>query len=357
MKRKVLLILAGVTVLLLLYLLFWPVPIDAAAWTPPDLPSLTGVYAQNNQLEAVEQLGEGVGIGPEGIAIDSEGRNYAGMEDGRIIRFAQDGSSPQQFVDTGGRPLGMDFDATGALIVADAFKGLLSIEPGGVITILADEINGQPIRFANDLDIAADGTIYFSNASTKFSIDEVLLDIMEHRPNGQLLAYDPSTGATSIVLDDLYFANGIAISPDQSYLLFAETIKYRVIRYWLDGPNQGQTEVFIENLPGFPDNITFNGDNTYWLALNQGPPSRAILDPLLPLPFLREVFQRLPDSLSPQPSLYGYVLGLDLNGEVIYNLQDPTGETYADISSVIEHDGMLYIGSTSEDSIGRVQVP
>ena len=357
MGRKVILILIGATSSLLLYLLFWPVPIDPAAWHPPDLPPLTGVYQENNRLAAVEHIGEGAGYAPEGAAIDSQGQIYAGMDDGRIIRFAADGSDPQLFADTGGRPLGMAFDAQGDLVVADAFKGLLSISPQGVLTVLTDEVDGQPIMFANDLDITTEGTIYFSNTSTKFSIDEFMLEIIEHQPNGQLLAYDPATGSTHIVLDGLYFANGVAVSPDQTFLLVVETGEYRVRRYWLAGPNQDEVEIFIENLPGIPDNITSNGEDLFWLALNQGPPTRQTLDPFLPFPFLRKVLWRLPEWLRPGPTPFGYVLGLDSDANVRYNLQDPSGETYVEISSVIEHDGMLYLGSIGEDSIGRVPIP
>jgi sugar lactone lactonase YvrE len=357
MKKIVGLILVGLVALLVLYLLLWPVPIEPEAWTPPDISPWAGVYEENNRLAAIELLGEGAGYAPEDVAFDAQGRLYAGMENGHIIRFAGDGTNPELFADTGGRPLGMVFDANGALIVADAFKGLLSITGDGAITVLTNEVNGQPIHFANDLDIAADGTIFFSDASTRFSVDEFMLDIMEHRPNGRLLAFDPSSGSTRLVLDQLYFANGVAISPDQSFVLVAETTKYRVQRHWLDDPDQGQMDIFIENLPGFPDNITSNGVDTFWLALVQGPPARQTLDPLLPRPFMRKLILRLPESLRPAPTPFGFVLGLDTDGKVRHNLQDPTGESYDEITSVTEHSGMLYLGSIVEDSIGRLPVP
>ena len=357
MRKKVGLTLAGLLVVLLIYLLFWPVPIDPVAWTPPDIPTLTGVYEENNRLAEVEILGKGVGFAPEDVAFDAQDRLYAGMEDGRIIRFAHDGTNPELFADTGGRPLGMSFDANGILIVADAFEGLLAITRDGAITVLTNEVNGQPILYADDLDIAADGTIFFSDASTKFSDDKFVFDLMEHRPNGRLLAFDPSSGSTRIVLDELYFANGVAVSPDQSFVLVVETGKYRVRRYWLAGPNQGNTDIFIENLPSIPDNITSNGEDTFWLALIGGPTHRQAFDLLLPLPFLRKVILRLPLSLFPAPTGFGFVLGLDTNGEVLHNLQDPTGESFADITSVTEHGGMIYFGSIGEDAIGRLPAP
>ncbi|MCA9431242.1 MAG: SMP-30/gluconolactonase/LRE family protein [Candidatus Omnitrophica bacterium] len=357
MRKKIGRILVGLLGILLLYLLLWPVPIDPAAWTPPTLPPMTGAYEPNDRLAHVERMGKGMGVGPEDVAFDDEGRLYTGLLDGRVVRFNDDGTDPEVFVETGGRPLGMVFDASGNLIVADAWKGLLSISPEGDITVLANSVKGEPFVFADDLDIAADGTIYFTDASKKFPLDKLMLDLMEHRPNGRLLAYDPHSASTRMVLNDLYFANGVAISPDQNFVLINETWKYRVKRYWLEGPKKGQTDIFIENLPGFPDNITCNGQDTFWLALVEGPPTREIFDPLLPHPFLRKIITRLPEVVGPTHTPYGFALGLDMNGQVIQNLQDPTGEHYSEVTSVTEHDGMLYFGSLSEDAIGRVAVP
>lgn len=355
MKRKVLIGVVAIVGLFLLYLLFWPVPIDPAAWTPPPAPALTGTYRPNTRLSAVEKLGVGAGTAPEDVALDSQGRIYGGMVDGRIVRFQPDGSAPQVFAETGGRPLGLHFDADGNLVVADAVKGLLSIAPDGAITVLSTAHGGVPFGFADDVDIAADGTLYFSDASFKFGVAEYVLDMMEHRPNGRLLAYDPRTGTTRLVLDELYFANGVAVSPDQSFVLVVETTKYRVLRYWLTGPRQGEAEVFVDNLPAFPDGISSNGKDTFWVAL-ASPRLPSVDTTLLPNPFLRRVILRLPEATMPAPENYGFVLGLDLEGRVVHNLQDPSA-AYAQITSVQEHEGMLYLGSLVEDAIGRLPAP
>jgi hypothetical protein len=207
----------------------------------------------------------------------------------------------------------------------------------------------------DDVDVAADGTIFFSDASFKFSVADHLLDLMEHRPNGRLLAYDPSTQTTRLVLDKLYFANGVAVSPDQSFLLVVETYKYRVQRYWLTGSRRGESEVFIDNLPGFPDGVSSNGKDTFWLALVQ-PRVPDVDANWLPNPFLRKIIVRLPEGLVPPADDYGFVLGLDTDGHVVHNLQDPSA-SYAQITSVQEHEGMLYLGSLVEDEIGRLPVP
>ena len=361
-RKRVFLLVAALIAFVILYLLLWPVPISPQTWTPPLTPTLTAQYQQNSLLSTTVRLslgtgtpGPGAGFGPEDVALDAEGHIYTGLDDGRIMRLQADGTKPEVFSNTHGRPLGLAFDPGGNLIVADAIKGLLSIARDGVITVLATEADGVPFGCTNDLDVAADGTIYFTDASSKFPLTNFTADILEHGPNGRFFAYDPKTKTTRTLLRDLCFANGVAISPDQSFALVVETGSYRLHRFWLKGAKQGESEIFIDNLPGFPDGLSSNGKDKFWLALVT--PRDATLDKLLPHPFLRTIVARLPKLLQPAPKRYGFVLGLDVNGQVIDNLQDGSRECYAEIANVVERNGTLYFGSIGESSVGRYRLP
>src|SRR6266536_3228894 len=352
-RRRILLTLLAIIAALALYLVAWPVPIKPAAWTPPKEPELTGTYAQNSELSKIERLRVD-GFAPEDVAFDSQDRIYCGIEDGRIFRLQPDGTTPAIFANTHGRPLGLIFDQTDNLIVADAIKGLLSIAPDGNLTVLTTQAEGVPFRCTNDLDVAADGTIYFTDASSKFPLTELKADVLEHQPNGRLLAYDPQTKQTRVLLRDLYFANGVAVAPVKSFVLVNETGTYTVRRYWLKGSKQCESEIFFENLPGFPDGIASNGRDTFWLALVNR--RDAALDGLMPHPFLRKVVWRLPTFLQPNIKRYAFALGLDLNGHVVRNLQDPSPQCFAQIANVVEHKGALYFGSIGEGAIGRMKL-
>ena len=353
MKRTIFRILIIVVVLVLAYLLAWPVPINPVAWTPPPAPELTGIYAQNSELAKIERLPLN-DIAPEDVAFDPQDRIYCGTLNGSIFRFQADGTRPELFAQTKGRPLGLAFDHNGNLIVADAVIGLLSLSPDGKMTVLSTEAEGIPFHCTNDLDVAADGTIYFTDASYKFSLTELKADLLEHQPNGRFLAYDPQRKQTRVLLRDLYFANGVAVSPDQSFVLVNETGAYRVRRYWLAGPSQGRSDIFIDNLPGFPDGISSNGRDTFWLALVNR--RDATLDKLLPHPFVRKIVMRLPGFLQPDIKRYAFALGLDTNGRVIRNLQDPSPQCFTQIANVVEHKGALYFGSIGEHAIGRMPI-
>lgn len=345
----------GVFVVVFGYLAFWPVPVDPEAWDPPEAPPLEGVYAPNAYLAGIERIDLPASYGPEDVAVDGLGRIYAGLADGRILRMSNDASTVETFAETGGRPLGLDFDAEGNLYVADAKRGLIRYAPDGARAILSTEAGGVPFGFTDDVDVAPDGKVYFSDASYKFGIEDYVLDLVENRPNGRLLEYDPATGATRVLLDDLYFANGVAVSPDGAFVLVNETARYRVRRYWLAGPKAGTSDFFVENLPAFPDGISSDGAGTYWVALVS--PRNPVVDALGPWPSLRKVLVRLPEFLQPAPKRFAFVLGLDAEGRVVHNLQDPAAERLATISSVERYGEMLYFGSLEEPALGRIEAP
>jgi hypothetical protein len=140
------------------YLAFWPVPIDPVAWPAPAAPGYQGAHAANTRLAGLTLIPLPPGeTGPERVVLGRDGKLYAAVASGRILRMNADGSAPEIHADTGGRPLGFDFDAAGRLIVADAFKGLLAIDGDRRVTVLANTVNGDPIRYADAVVAARSG--------------------------------------------------------------------------------------------------------------------------------------------------------------------------------------------------------
>lgn len=348
------LVIVAVLVLAAGYLLLAPSPIDPVAFTPPDAMPLTGALEPNESLRSAEILARDQIHGPEDVDVDAEGRIYGATLDGRIVRLLPDGTV-ETFAETGGRPLGLHFDADDNLIVCDAVSGLLSIDPNGDVTTLATEAEGLPFGFTDDVDIASDGTIYFSDASSKFGEGEYLLDLFEGRPHGRLLSYDPASREVEVLLDDLYFANGVALSPDGDFVLVNETYRYRIRRYWLRGEKAGSSDMFIEGLPGFPDGVSTSPRGTFWVAMFTVRNDTA--DFMASRPMLRTVLSKLPRATWPKPAPYGLVLELNTDGEVIRSLHDPGGQHVSVITSVHEEDGQLYLGTLLNHWIARMPVP
>ena len=334
------------------YLAITPSPIDPVAWNPPPAPPMTGVLEPNDTLMKAELLGLGQVKGPEDTAVDARGRVYAGLDDGRVVRL--DNGQVSTFAETGGRPLGMDFDAQGNLIVADAWKGLLKIDAQGKIAVLSTEADGVPFGFPDDLDIASDGRIYFSDASSRFHQPDYILDYLETRPHGRLLRYDPASGKTETLLKDLYFANGVTLSANEDFVLVNETYRYRIARYWLKGPKAGQQDIFIDNLPGLPDNLQGDRKGTFWVALPT--PRKADADFILGQPWLKRQLTKLPRALLPKPVPYGLVIAVDENGQIVRSLHDTSGQHLRMITSAKPVGDYLYFGSLENDRIGRLKI-
>ena len=261
------------------------------------------------------------------------------------------------FSNTKGRPLGMAFDAEGNLIIADAIQGLISIDINGTINILSRKSDSDniPLNFVDDLDIASDGKVYFSDASSKYGYGSDRMELFEHTPNGRLLVFDPITQKTTTLLSGLYFANGVALSSDESFVLVNETLMYRIQKYWLKGDKAGTSEIFIENLPGFPDNVSSNEEGIFWVALFN--PRNNFVEMSSNKPFLRKIVFRLPELLQPQPINHSFVLGLNENGKVVHNLQYKANEAYSPITSVKQYNDILYFGSLTHAGWGKIEVP
>lgn len=341
--------------LLGLFFLLWPSPVDPLAWRPPEAPPLAGVAAPNDLLQSAERLAEGLVVGPENVVPDAEGRIYAGLEDGRIVRMLPGALAAETFADTGGRPLGLEFDAAGNLVVCDAVKGLLRVDPAGKVEVLASEAGGAPFRFTDDLAIARDGRIYFSDASSKWGPDSYLHDLLEARPHGRLLRYDPATRQTEVLLPELYFANGVALSQAEDFVLVNETYRYRITRLWLTGERAGRTDVFAENLPGIPDGISSNGRGTFWVAMYTVRNAQA--DALHPSPFMKRQLAKMPRAFWPKPQRQGMVFAFDEEGRLLRTFQDAGGEKVPHVTAVEERDGWLYLGNLHENYLSRYRLP
>jgi len=352
------------------YLLLWPTPLDPYAWTPPPNPG-TGPDSPFRPTQDIEvraafaghligtfndKAGRPVNFGPEDVAVSPrDGRIYTGLGDGRILRIDPRGGPVEVFANTGGRPLGVTFDTSGErLYVSDALLGLLSVDLEGRVTVLVDEAQGEPVTFADNLDVARDGTIWFSAPTRDHSLAEVELDVWDNRPSGRLLQYDPATGEAKVVLDNLFYANGVALAADESFVLVAEFLAFRIVRRWLAGPRAGSHEIFVEGLPGYPDNITRTPDGHFLVGLSlQRIPG---LDAQRARPWAVKALYRLPAFLKPKAQYPGYLMEFDAQGQLRRFAADETRDVVAQVTSGTVLPSQAP-GAAAEVVVGSLLVP
>jgi len=326
-------------------------PVRLPATTPPPL---TGVWsAGDTRLDDAEILALPRGHGPEDVAAGPTGEIYTGTEDGAIWQWPPDahaGSVPRLLAETGGRPLGIEFDPRDdSLIVCDAYRGLLRLTPDGTITELTRSAGGTPILLCNNAAVARDGVVYFSDSSNRFPVSHWRRDLLEHRPNGRILAFHPADGRTEVIAEGFHFPNGVALTPAEDALLVCETVAHRLIRLSL--PDGAVT--VLGDLPAYPDNMSAVGDGTYWIALAS--PRVAIAERLLPHPMVRRIVAVLPPRLQPQPLPYTIAALVDGDGRVVRALHGPGGR-YVMATGVRQHGDTLWLGSLTEHGIARVRL-
>eukprot|EP00878_Enallax_costatus_P028517 GHUV01030808.1.p1 GENE.GHUV01030808.1~~GHUV01030808.1.p1 ORF type:complete len:341 (+),score=29.56 GHUV01030808.1:466-1488(+) len=287
-----------------------------------------------------------------------------------------------------GRPLGAKYDAHGNLVICDAFKGLIMLEAGtNRVVLLTNHISSTsplepntPVTYTNDLDIATDGTIYFTdsadinphrNAQHVNNVTHIVsikgvsgyydtvkgwaLGMLQGLPKGRLLAYYPHNKTTHVISWGFYYSNGVALSQDERSVALCETDRLRVLRIHLPPHERaGMSDIIIDKLPGTPDGISRSADGqSYWVSLVANIPS---FTKWFGSPLVRGLLGHIPENLRPQVPTWGAVLKVTESGQLLQWLVDLKGETASKIPSAHEEDGRLYFGNLAGDYVSYVNL-
>ena len=291
-----------------------------------------------------------------------------------------------------GRPLGIEFDSKGRLVVADAYFAVYRIsadfKTAEQIVDPEEEVNGKLPVFVNCVTVGKDDTIYYSIADTYFKIHESLFGLL-HAPKERLMRVDPKTKKSEVLLDNLMMANGVQISPKGDYVLVSELGAGRILKYHLEGSKKDEVELFLQ-VPGLPDNITPNDQGGYFIGVAPVPEGEfhPFIDFFYKQPLFNKVLTRFffgikfiveqinqhiysheildkfdyhftnAESLGEPPAdsrlmMRGFVIEIDSDGRVIRTHQS-TNPDVAYISEGLLHEGYLYLGSYMNDHVARV---
>ncbi|MBB4904454.1 SMP-30/gluconolactonase/LRE family protein [Actinophytocola algeriensis] len=318
--------------------------ISPKVWRPPTaqkphpdpLPKLTVVQVN--------------GFGAEDVLVE-KGHVFTGVEDGRILRLTPDGRRLDMVADTRGRPLGLELYPDGRLLVCDSKRGLLLVDrQSGDLEVLVPR--GPDLRVCNNAAVAADGTVYFTDSTSRFDLDHWKADLLEHSGTGRLLRRTPD-GQVDVLLSGLQFANGVALAPDESWVVVASTGSYRLDRVELPS---GKHSTLVEALPAFPDNIATGSDGLVWVAMAS--PRIAALDLAHRLhPAIRKAVWALPEPLQVKEKRVVWVRAVDgATGKVVHDFRSVHPD-YHMVTGVREDGGVVYLGSLNERAIAYFSLP
>lgn len=276
--------LLAVTIIVTSAMLFLPglPPIHNMQFTVYDVApvkKLEGPLALNSKLDNAERLFENMIKGPESI-VYSDGTLYTSLHGGLVVKIVNNAIIP--FVKFGkqcdgiheehicGRPLGLFIDASKSLYVADAYYGLYKVNTstGEVVQLVSPDtvIEGRKPKLFNSVVVAADGKVYWTDSDSNVDLKNLMYSFFGDG-TGRLIKYDPVSKSNSVLVDRLHFANGVALSQDESYVIVSETGRDQVHRHYLKGAKKGRTDVFVDGLPGSPDNIKADGKGNFYVSL------------------------------------------------------------------------------------------
>jgi DNA-binding beta-propeller fold protein YncE len=332
-------------------------PTRPVSWRPtPALTAWSNSFSPNDVLANPTRF-ECSGTGPESIAVNSLNGDIAtGFNDGTIHLISDKDGNSRILANTRGTPLGLGFLADSSIVVADALHGLLHVDGSGKVSILSTESEGIPLYYPDGLIVDASGRyVYFTDVSTRHKPGPDLLEIIEHSGTGRLLRYDMRTQKTKTLLIDLQAANGVALGPGDAYAVVNESGAYRIRRYWLTGPMAGRSDVFADGLPGFPDNITFNGRDRFWVAIPE--PRSHLLDGLAGAPWLRRLLTPfLVDTIFPsRPD--ARTVAVNLSGKPVASLEGRGPHVYVPITEAHEVGSRLILGSDDARCLASIKLP
>lgn len=201
---------------------------------------------------------------PEGVAFDAAGWLYTGTAEpdtgrGPIHRIAPGGTRVEVFADTGGRALGLAFDADGYLYACDAtLSAVVRISPEGLTEVFADAADGRALMVPNFAVFDDEGRLYVSDSGTATAGERT----------GAVYRFDPD-GIGVLLVDGLIFANGMALSDDGASLYVVETRDDRVMHIPLRGPGAGVSTVFAAGLTSGPDGLAFDSNGNLLVTLTR----------------------------------------------------------------------------------------
>ena len=295
------------------------------------------------------------GNGAEDVVVAPDGSVFTGTDDGAIVRLSADGRRIDRVAETGGRPLGLELFDNGDLLVCDALAGLLVVHVGdGSVETLLSDIDGVRMKFCNNAAIAGDGTIWFSDSSLHYGVDQWKDDFVQNTRTGRLIRRDVD-GTVTVVVDGLAFANGVALSADEQFVAVAETGARTVVRRWIAGPRAGERDFLVRDLPGYPDNIARGSDGLIWVSIAS--PKDPLVERLQTAPMaIRKAVTRIPEKLQPRPKETIRVQAFDDSGALVHDI-DLTESGFHMVTGVREHDGQVWMGSLHEPAIAVYALP
>ncbi len=205
----------------------------------------------------------------EGPAADKKGNIYfTDQPNDRIWKYSTSGRLTL-FLEGTRRANGLHIDRRGNIVAcSDEYGQICSINPRKKIEVLTEKQDGQQLNGPNDLWIAPDGIVYFTDPYYRRPYHTVTMPKLKKEAVYYLL---PGSRTALVADSTLAKPNGIEGTPDGRYLYVADIKDNKTYRYTIqpDGTLAGRTLFAAQGSDGMTlDNrgnvyLTGNGITVY----------------------------------------------------------------------------------------------
>jgi len=196
----------------------------------------------------------------------------------RMLRWTPDGAV-SVFRAASNFTNGNTRDRQGRLVSCEhGGRRVVRTEPDGTTTVIADRYEGRRLNAPNDVVVAADGAIWFTDPTYGILSNYEGYQAEPEQPTRNVYRVDPATGAVAAAVTDFLQPNGLAFSPDETILYVAdsgashEPSAPRHIRAFdvVDGVRLAGGRVFAEIGAGVPDGLRVDTDGNVWTSAGDG---------------------------------------------------------------------------------------
>ena len=231
---------------------------------------------------AVERVATGMRWA-EGPAYVRAGRYliFSDIPNNRQMRLLDDDNHLSVFRSPSYNSNGNTVDRQGRLLTCQhSGRRVVRTELDGRITIIADSYNGKKLNSPNDIVVASDDSIWFTDPSYGIGGNYEGLQAEQEQEKHNVFRVDPHSGAVSVVVDDFTQPNGLAFSPDEKKLYVIDSgithggpAHIRVFDTDLGAGKISNSRVFVEGFaPGFTDGMRVDVEGSVWTSMGWGDP-------------------------------------------------------------------------------------
>jgi gluconolactonase len=214
----------------------------------------------------------------EGPAYFPAGRYliWSDIPNDRLMRYDETDGSVSVFWQGCGNHNGHTVDQQGRLISCEHLARCVSrIEHDGSRIVIADRWNGKRLNSPNDVVVARDGAVWFTDPTYGIDSDYEGEAAVSEIGASHVYRVDPATGAVAPVIMDRVRPNGLAFSPDGAFLYVSDTgrshvagLPVTISRYPVssDGKSVGESETFATLATGFYDGFRADRHGNLWTS-------------------------------------------------------------------------------------------